>query len=54
MELVSQDLVKSLLTMGKSYQEISTELIVYPELKRGLSERSVRRYIKQHDLKRAG
>ena len=52
MELVSQDLVKSLLTMGKSYLEISIELInVYPEIKRGLSERSVRRYVKQHDLK---
>ena len=52
MELVSQDLVKSLLTMGKTYQEISTELInVYPEIKRGLSERSVRRYVGQHNLK---
>ena len=53
MELVSQDLVKSLLTMGKTYQEISTELTnVYPEIKRGLSELSVRRYVRQHNLKR--
>ena len=52
MELVSEDLVKSLLTMGKTYQEISTELTnFYPEIKRGLSERSVRRYVQQHNLK---
>ena len=52
MEFVSQDLINSLLTMGKTYQDISTELKnVYPDIKRGLSERSVRRYVREHDLK---
>ena len=52
MEFVSQDLISSLLTMGKTYQDISTELKnVYPDVKRGLSEQSVRRYVWEHDLK---
>ena len=52
-ELVSVDLVKNLLVLGKTYEEISIELqSLYPEIKRGLAERSVRRYVRQHDLKR--
>ena len=48
MERVSQDVVQSLLVMGKTYQEISVELKqVYPDIVRGLSACSVRRYVKE-------
>ena len=48
MEGVSQDIVQSLLVMGKTYQEISVELKhVYPDIVRGLSARSVRRYVQE-------
>ena len=54
MEGVSQDVVQSLLVMGKTYQEISIELKqVYPDIVRGLSARSVRRYVKERNLKLA-
>ena len=54
MEGVSQDVVQSLLVMGKTYQEISVELKqVYPDIVRGLSARSVRRYVKERNLKLA-
>ena len=54
MESVSRDVVKSLLAMGKTYRDISIELkAVYPEIQRGLSERSVRRYVERHDLRSA-
>ena len=37
---------------GKSYREISVELqSSHPDIRRGLSERSVRRFITSHDLK---
>ena len=38
--------------MGRTYDEISAELQqVYPHIARGLSARSVRRYVKENDLK---
>ena len=53
MERVSQD-VQSLLVMGKTYQEISVELKqIHPDIVRGLSARSVRRYVKERNLKLA-
>ena len=53
MERVSQD-VQSLLVMGKIYQEISVELKqLYPDIVRGLSACSVRRYIQEKNLKLA-
>ena len=52
MERVSEDIVKSLLVLGKTYKEISDELQeLYPNIHRGLSVRSVRRYICDHNLK---
>ena len=52
MEGVSQDVVQSLLVMGKTYQEISVELKeLYPDIMRGLSSRSVRRYVQEKNLK---
>ena len=51
MEEVSEDIVRSLLVLGKS-NEISEELQqLYPDKHRGLSARSVRRYISDHNLK---
>ena len=52
MDSVSIDIVKGLLSVGKSYDEISVELQqVYPNITRGLSARSVRRYVKEKGLK---
>ena len=52
MEQVSEDTVRSLLVLGKTYQEIPDELQqIYPSIHRGLSVRSVRRYIHEHNLK---
>ena len=52
MDAVSMDIVKSLLLTGKTYSEISTELQqMYPHIVRGLSTRSVRRYVKEKGLK---
>ena len=54
MEQVSEDIVRSLLLLGSSCNEISTELQrIYPHISRGLSSRSVRRYIKDHHLREA-
>ena len=54
MERVSQDVVQSLLVMGKIYQEISVELKqIHPDIVRGLSARSVRKYVKERNLKLA-
>ena len=54
MESVSTDLLKSLLAAGYTYSEISSYLKQqYPNVSRGFSERSVRRYIKENDLKEA-
>ena len=51
MESISIDIVKRLLSVGKSY-EISVELQqVYPNITRGLSARSVRRYVKEKGIK---
>ena len=52
METVSMDVVRNLLLTGKTYSEISTELQrMYPHIVRGLSIRSVRRYVKGKALK---
>lgn len=52
METVSMDIVRSLLLTGKTYSEISMELQqMYPHIVRGLSTRSVRRYVKEKGLK---
>ena len=49
---VSEDIVRSLLVLGKSHKEISEELRqLYPDKRRGLSARSVRCYISDHNLK---
>ena len=51
MECVSLDIVRSLLLTGRTYSEISTELqMMYPHIVRGLSARSVRRYVKEKGL----
>lgn len=52
MESVSVDIVKEFLLAGKSYQEISQELKeLHPSIHRGLSTRSVRRYVKANHIK---
>ena len=52
MEPVSEDIVRTLLLLGSSCTEISTELqCLYPHISRGLSARSVRHYIKDHKLR---
>ena len=49
---VAEEVIKSLLFSGKNYRDISTELkMLYPNMKRGLSERSVRRYVTKHNLR---
>ena len=54
MESVSTDLLKSLLAAGYTHSEISSYLKQqYPNVSRGFSEKSVRRYIKENDLKEA-
>ena len=54
MESVPTDLVKSLLAAGNTYSQISSYLKQqYPHISRGFSERSVRRYVKENDLKEA-
>lgn len=54
MESVPTDLVKRLLAAGNTYSEISSYLKQqYPHVSRGFSERSVRRYVKENDLKEA-
>ena len=51
MESMSVDIVKGLATR-KTYQEISDELQqLYPGIPRGLSVRSVRRFVKDNNLK---
>lgn len=52
MESVCPEIVTSLLASGRSYKDISQELkSLYPQVQRGLSERSVRRYVKENNLK---
>ena len=52
MDSVSIDIMKGLLSVGKSYDKISVELQqVYPNITRGLSARRVRRYVKEKGLK---
>lgn len=52
MDVVSIDIVNSLLLTGKTYSEISTELQqMYPHIIRGLPTCSVRRYVKEKGLK---
>ena len=52
MESVCPEVVTSLLASGRSYKDISQELkALYPLIQRGLSERSVRRYVKDNNLR---
>lgn len=52
MNTVPADIVRSLLLTSKTYSEISTELQqMYPHIIRGLSTRSLRRYVKEKGLK---
>ena len=52
MEAVSLDTVKDLLVAGRTYQEMSEELKqLYPGIPHGLSARSVRRFVKDNELK---
>ena len=52
MESVCPETVKRLLACGQTYKRMSLELkALYPQIQRGLSERSVRRYIKENNLK---
>ena len=54
MDQVHPELVRRWLSCGKTYQQISVELKhLYPSVVRGLSSRSVRRYVAQLDLKSA-
>jgi hypothetical protein len=49
---VTATVVKDLLLAGKTYKEISDELKqLYPGLARGLSVRSVRRFVKEKQLR---
>lgn len=49
---VDSSLVQQLLNAGLSYHRISEELKQhYPSIRRGLSERSVRRYVKECGLR---
>ena len=52
MESVPVDVVKGLLTAGNTYSQISSYLKEqYPHISRGLSERSIRRYVKENNLR---
>ena len=52
MESVCPEVVTSLLASGRSYKDISQELkALYPLIQHGLSERSIRRYIMDHNLR---
>lgn len=43
------DVVRGLLAAGNSYKAISIELKeLYPHISRGLSERTIRRYVKDN------
>ena len=49
---MSADVVQGLLMAGRTYQEISDELKqLYPSVIRGFSVRSVRRFVKEKQLK---
>ena len=46
------DTVRDLLASGKSYTQISDELRQqHPEIRRGLSARNIRRYVKENGIK---
>ena len=52
MESVSPALVRGLLAAGNSYKAIAQELkVLYPQISRGFSERSIRRYVKENNLR---
>lgn len=52
MDSVCPEIVKGLLLVGNSYKAIAAELkILYPHISRGLSERSIRRYVRENDLR---
>ena len=52
MDGVSVDVVRELLASGMTYSQISSELKQqFPHILRGLSERSVRRFVKENSLK---
>ena len=44
--------MESVLAAGNSYKAISSELKgLYPQISRGLSERAIRRYVKENGLR---
>ena len=48
------DTVRDLLASGKSYTQISDELRQqHPEIRRGLSARNIRRYVKELERKKS-
>ena len=52
MEGVPHELVKGLISAGYSYKSISQQLKeLYPHIPRGLSKRSVRRFVKDNNLR---
>jgi uncharacterized protein with HEPN domain len=52
MDSVSIDIVRGLLVIGKTHEEISSELKhLYPHITRGPSARNMRRYVAQNGLK---
>ena len=54
MEQVPRELLQGLVASGRTYQQIAAELKrLYPNTIRGLSSRSVRRYVAQLDIKSA-
>ena len=54
MEDVPTVVVEEFLLAGKTYNEISCELKqLYHHITRGFSERSIRRYVKENNLKEA-
>lgn len=52
MDIVPVGVVKGLLARGQTYNQISAYLKQqYPHVPRGFSERSIRRFVKENDLK---
>ena len=52
MDVASISNVMDMLCSGKTYDQISHELkLLHPDIQRGLSARSIRRYVKENKLK---
>lgn len=52
MDLVPIDVVKGMLARGETYSQMSTYLKQqYPQISRGFSEQSIRRFVKENGLK---